>query len=81
MVRGGIAGVLRTAVDCASGNFFPFYDLYGQYYWYDMILDRITMDLTEVCSVSILLYPYCMMTSASHFGSLSMKRRDGSNTV
>lgn len=41
-------GKLRTAVDCFSGTWAPFYDLYGQRYWYDLASDRMTMDLEEV---------------------------------
>jgi len=40
--------VLRTLTEPASGTFYPFYDLYGQYYWYDLITQRITTDLQEV---------------------------------
>ena len=45
-----IAGLLRTLVVPSSGTFHPFYDLYGQYYWYDMVSDKITMNLDEVCA-------------------------------
>lgn len=41
-------GKLRTAVDCFSGTWAPFYDLYGQRYWYDLASDRMTMDVEEV---------------------------------
>jgi hypothetical protein len=41
-------GKLRTAVDCSSGTWAPFYDLYGQRYWYDLASDKMTMDVEEV---------------------------------
>jgi hypothetical protein len=45
---GPLTGKLRTAVDCFSGTWVPFYDLYGQRYWYDLASDRMTMDVEEV---------------------------------
>mmetsp|Transcript_2518 Transcript_2518/g.5030 ORF Transcript_2518/g.5030 Transcript_2518/m.5030 type:complete len:426 (+) Transcript_2518:79-1356(+) len=46
--RNDEGGRLRTLVEPASGTFMPFYDLYGQYYWFDVTSDTITMDLEEV---------------------------------
>ncbi|KAK3253050.1 hypothetical protein CYMTET_37679 [Cymbomonas tetramitiformis] len=45
----GIDGsTLRTKVEPASGTYMPFYDLYGQYYWFDFETEKITMSLDEV---------------------------------
>mmetsp|Transcript_16093 Transcript_16093/g.22220 ORF Transcript_16093/g.22220 Transcript_16093/m.22220 type:complete len:417 (+) Transcript_16093:38-1288(+) len=46
--RNDLNGTLRTEVEPAAGNFVPFYDLYGQRYWFNMVTERITTDLKEV---------------------------------
>ena len=39
---------LRTKVIPASGSFLDFYDVYGRQFWYNVVTERVTLDLMEV---------------------------------